>query len=264
MMPASLAGSVTNVSDRFFLQHYASASDVGVYALGYKFGVLIELAFILPFQKAWNPVFFSVAHRPRARLVLGRTLTYYLGALALAVVALSIAGQPPVRLMAHPDFQGAARVIPLIAIAYFLAGITSYLGTGLIVANRTHVIAVVMVAGALVNVGLNFVLIPAFGMIGAAIATIASFGANAALIVWAVSRWYPIRIEYGRLAKLAAAMLVPLLVGWQIHCAAPAWELLSRAGILLAIPLVLLALRFPNPREQVWMSRWRARFVPWG
>ena len=259
MIPASLAGWVTNVSDRFFLQHYASASDVGVYALGYKFGMLIELAFILPFQKAWNPVFFSVSHRPRARLVLGRTLTYYFGALCLCVAALTVAGTPLVHLMAHPDFAAAAGVIPLVAIAYLLGGMASYLGTGLIVANRTRVIALVMSVGAAVNIVLNIALIPALGMMGAALSTIASFAANAALMLWAVSRWYPIRIEYDRLAKIAVAVLLPLLVGWQIHCGSPVWELLSRGAILLTAPLVLLIVRFPNASEQLWLRRLRVR-----
>jgi O-antigen/teichoic acid export membrane protein len=264
MIPVSLAGWVTNVSDRFFLQHYASASDVGVYALGYKFGVLIEIAFILPFQKAWNPVFFSVANRDRARLVLGRTLTYYFGALCFGVAALTVAGDPLVRLMAHPDFHGAARVIPLIALAYLLGGVASYLGTGLIVANRTHVIAVVMTIGAIVNIGLNVVLIPAFGMMGAAVATIASFASNAALVLWAVSRWYPIRIESDRLLRVAAAVLAPLLLGSQIHCASPVCELLLRSGVMLTAPLLLLAIRFPNAREQLVMNQWRTRYLGWG
>ena len=53
VIPAALGGWVMEMSDRYFLGFFGNLSEVGIYSLGYKFGKLVQIAIVWPFQLAW-------------------------------------------------------------------------------------------------------------------------------------------------------------------------------------------------------------------
>ncbi len=249
LVPISACGWIVNVSDRFFLQRLASDAEVGLYALGYKFGMLVELVLVLPFQKAWNPYYFRIADSPEAPRVFGRVLTYYILLLCLGVGLMSACGASALRLLAHPDFYRAGGVIPLIASSYGLSGLVMCLSTALIVSARTRFVAAIAVTGAAVNTVLNITLIPGSGMMGAAISTLATFATTGLLTVWAVARWYPIPLEKMRLAKVGLSAAALTGAAFLVNASGPEIEILARASILLSLPLVLFAVGFFSDEE---------------
>lgn len=249
LIPISACGWIVNVSDRFFLQRLASDAEVGLYALGYKFGMLVELVLVLPFQKAWNPYYFSVADKPEGRTVFGRVLTYYVALIGLGVGLLSACGEPLIRVLAHPDYYAAASVIPMIALSYGLSGLVMCLSTGLIVTHKTRIVALVAVIGAAVNTALNIVLIGPMGMMGAAISTLATFAVTFGLTCWAVTRWYPVPVELKRLAKVVASAAGLCLLAFGLQIESPQLELLARASVVLTLPLLLFVVRFFSEEE---------------
>jgi O-antigen/teichoic acid export membrane protein len=261
LVPISACAWIVNVSDRFFLQRLATDADVGLYALGYKFGWLVELALVLPFQKAWNPFYFSIADQQRAPALLAKVLTYYVLVMGFGVSLISACGEPAIKLMARPEYYAAARVIPLIALSYGLSGLVMCLSTGLIVTHKTRVVALVAVIGALVNVLLNIALIPKHGMMGAAESTLLTFGVTSGLTAYATTRWYPVPIETRRLLKAGFAVCVSALLAMSIHLDTPQLEIVARATALLVLPLLLLLLGFFSPDEMSWLRSSHSRPV---
>jgi len=249
MIPIAVCGWIINVSDRWFLQRLASDAEVGLYALGYKFGTLIELAIVLPFQKAWNPHYFAIAENTEARVVYARVITHYVALISLGVALLSVCGSPLVRLMASPEFQSARRVIPLIALSYALSGLVMCLSTGLIVSGKARVVTLVAVVGAALNVALNLLLIPRHGMMGAAASTVLTFAVTAALTAWAMARWYPIRIEARRLGIAVFGAGVLSLLASAIGFEQAPLEIAVRAMVVLSLPLMLLATGYFSAEE---------------
>jgi O-antigen/teichoic acid export membrane protein len=106
-----------------------------------------------------------------------------------------------------PRFAPAAReLLPLLALAQFLAGIKSYyFDLSFQMVRATGLQLITVAAGALVNVVLNLWLIPGFGLLGAAYATVAGY--LAALIVsWGLGQTVlALPIPYGALARVGAA-----------------------------------------------------------
>ena len=59
MIPVFISSWVVNASDRFFVQSMVGLGALGVYALGYKFGALVDQLLVVPFQRAGLQYFFK-------------------------------------------------------------------------------------------------------------------------------------------------------------------------------------------------------------
>lgn len=228
-----------NFSDRYFLQHFRSLSDVGVYAVGYKFGFTINYLLVLPFSSMWQARMYIVHQRPDHAKIFGQVFVLYSILLTYAALGLAMFSSEVVRLMVDPQFSAAEPVVAIVAGAYALCGIAYCARTGTFVTGKTGVLASLSVAIAILNLTLNWVLIPRAGMLGAAWATLASFAALAAVNYWFSQR--VIRLPLGiwrvvsALALACGLYLVPLW--WSPAQIGPA--IAFKSALLLLFPLLL-------------------------
>jgi len=107
-----------------------------------------------------------------------------------------------VNIVAPPSYASAAGVVPLLVLAYGLQGVYYLMVTGMGVTKRTVPMAWIAAAGAVVNVGVNLVLIPAFGMKGAAASTVLAYCVLVGGSWWASQRVYPIAYDWPRMAQV--------------------------------------------------------------
>ncbi|UCH34987.1 MAG: oligosaccharide flippase family protein, partial [Armatimonadota bacterium] len=77
LVPASLSMFVLHFADRFFLERAASLEQVGLYALGYKFAMMLPMLVMEPFGLVWGAAMFAVAKRDDARDIYGKVCTYF-------------------------------------------------------------------------------------------------------------------------------------------------------------------------------------------
>lgn len=250
LIPAMLAAWVMDLSDRYFLRVFRGLDEVAVYGVGYKFGMLLQVALVWPFQLAWPAFSFSISNRSGHRATYARTLTYMTAVLVFAVLSIGLIVRIGLPFLVGEAYRGAARIVPLVALAYAFNGIQYCLSPGIHLAGRTKYLSVLAVIAALINVGLNLLVIPRFGMIGAAGTTVAAF-AFLALATWALSqRVYPVPYEYGRLAKVVAAGCLLYLAGTVIPATASSLSIAWHVGLpLVGFPAVLLAMRFFDEEE---------------
>ena len=249
MIPVFLSGWVMDASDRFFLQALASLSAVGIYALGYKFGALVNLLVSVPFQRAWTPLFFGMAGEKSAPRSLARVTTYFGAAMAFCTLGLSVAVPPFLRVGTAPEFHSAGRIVPLICLAYALGGMANCLGSGLVVSHRVRLIALFSTLSAIANLALNFLLIPPLGMYGAALSTVIAFAGQLWGILYALSKYYPLPLEWGRLAGVTFAALVPLGGSFALPALPLIWDIPARLALLALFPILVILMRLPEAEE---------------
>jgi hypothetical protein len=108
------------------------------------------------------------------------------------------------------------------------------LWVGCNVAKKNRLIPLITVVASAANLGLNFALIPRYGMIAAAWTTVIGFAILCVLVYFISQHHYPIRYEWGRFAKLALATAVTL---------GAAWALAHTLGERTAMPFAALAVR---------------------
>lgn len=258
LVPHMLAHWVINLSDRVLLQRLASTSAAGLYSLGYNFGMIMQFI-VGTINTAWVPYFYQL-NRERgeeeARAQTGRLFTYYAAVVGFLGLLLALFGGDLLRLMAGRAFWPAAQVIPVIVATYLVQGLYFMTVNGIFLKNRTPLLPAITGLAAVVNVGLNLLLIPRLGMMGAAWGTLAAFLVLTALTVGVAQRLYPVPFERRRVAKVA---LVYLLVWGACQTLVPAAPAALTTPLrLLAVacaPLLLLACGFANEVERRRLGR---------
>jgi O-antigen/teichoic acid export membrane protein len=193
----SWAGSfILTFGDRFFLQAARGTTAVGLYSLAYQFGFLLVQLGSTPFLSAWNPHRHELAKFPRAERDRHFDTGFLYFNLLLITMATGIAVfiRPVIRTMTTPAFHAAAHIVPIILLAYTAQAWADALKFGIDISERTMLVTKATWATVVVVLLLYATLIPSFGAMGAAMATLAgSFFRAALLYRWSQREW---RIEY--------------------------------------------------------------------
>jgi O-antigen/teichoic acid export membrane protein len=239
-IPHGLAQQTVAVSDRYVLSRYATLHEIGLYSIGASFAMGLKLA-LNAFESAWAPLYFSLMREPDAKPTYRIVATW--GTAVIVGLAVMVAAAAPqiVRLLLPEPFFGAAVVIPWIAIAVVLQGLYLLTSIGLNITKRTEFYPVATGAAAGSSIGLNLLLVPRFGVTGAAVATACSYGVLAGLSAFFAHRVYPVGYEWARMARIAVAgvgaywiaiLVIPL--GWPV-LAGLAARALTAAGIYVGL-----------------------------
>ena len=246
----SVAMFIIHFGDRFILPHYRPFAELGIYGIAYKIGMLMSLAYGA-FHTYWSAQVFAVAKRDDADIVIPRIFTYVLLMLSLGALALTVFCRPVIQILTTPQFQGAAILAPLIIGAYYIRSLSEFFRCFFLVEGHPEYEAVCNWIGAAVCLAGYFILIPRYGMWGAATATAITFVVMAVIAIGWSYRLRPRRFEGARIAKIVvvSASLAAF------HLALPVESLMLGIlrGILLvlALPIILYVLRFHRPIELV-------------
>jgi O-antigen/teichoic acid export membrane protein len=249
LVPGAMAGFTLDLSDRFFLRHYSNLEQVGLYSLGYRLG---EIIFFITaaVQLAWPQFIFANRKSPQAKELYSYATTYYLAGMLFLVLGLSAVAPELVQLMAAPRYHAAAPVVPIVALAGLCEGLRYVVTIGIAFQRRPIIRSAAMGAAALVNVVLNVLLIPPYGMMGAAWATLAGFVTLIAVEFTVSRRFYPIPYQYARLAKLAGVVTTLYVASGMVPPGVPLAVAAEKTVLLLiGFPALLWLVRFFEPAE---------------
>jgi O-antigen/teichoic acid export membrane protein len=137
----------------------------------------------------------------------------------------------------HPDYWQGVGIVPWILLAYVFNGAYVVFLAGTYLEKKTSFLPLVTGMGALVNVVANYVLIPSLGILGAALATLASYVCMAAAMYVTSQRYYPIRYEWNRVLGIGLSSAIVFAL---YRAAAP--TPLSLYGTLIKSGLLMLFL----------------------
>ena len=244
LVPTALFLWVTNFSDRLFLVKLADTQEVGLYSVGVRIASAMVLL-ITAFRLAWPAFAYSIEDDREARRTYAYVLTYLVLVTTWVATGLALLSPWIVEWIAAPAFESSSRVVgPLAFSTVAFAGyIVVAIGVGR--ARRTQFNWVVTGAAAVVNVALNLFLIPPYGMMGAAVATIAAYATMFFGMAWWAQRIYRVPYQWRRVATAVGAGIALAAIGTLVGGGLPVAIVLS-----LAYPLLLLPLGFYLPGER--------------
>ena len=188
-----------NSSDRWFIANMMTTTDLGLYAVGSKV-VLLFLVLVGIFRKAWWPIALDVIHRPEGKTFIKRVSLYYLFASTLIAVTITLLSPYIVQILAPEDFSESWKIVGYLCWVPLFFGFYLISGIG-IFEVKNSLFPDNFWTGALINLILNYVLIPEYGLQGAAIASSVSALCANMLSMW-LSNWY-YRIEWDWLKYLS-------------------------------------------------------------
>ena len=247
-VPQGLLGQVMAQADRYVLGLHLSLHDVGVYSIGNTLASVLKL-YPVALETAWMPFAFSSLKRRDAPEVFARMASYAFALLCLAALAVTLFAGPVTRLVLPPSYFQSTVVVPVLVLGITIQVIAWFLATSINVAKRTSRHPMAAAAGAAASVMGCLVLIPRFGLMGAAYGVGCGQLALTLTTAWFAQRYYPIPYEKTRLIKAGAAALALAALGTAARTES-AWTNLGMAALLsAAYPAVLLTVRFLQPWE---------------
>ena len=227
----------------------ADLAEVGLYEIGVRIASAMVLL-LTAFRTAWPAFAYSIEDEDEARRTYAYVLTYLVVVASWLALALGLLAPWLVRLLTQPDFyEGGDVVAPLaFASAVFAGYVVVAIGVGR--ARRTGLNWVVTGIAAVVNVALNLVLIPPYGMHGAAAATVASYAVLFVVMTWRAHRVYPVPYQWRRVATALGVAVGLTVLGKALDV-----PLAGAIALAAVYPLALLPLGFYLPAERARLRR---------
>ena len=234
----NLSDLILGQSDQVMLQHMLGTSAVGQYGLAWTFGNIIFVIFGA-LNKTWCPFFFEEMKQGQREAMLQKTRNFLELFSILACGFMLLTPEVYHVYAQNPEFWSGTMVIPIFVASYYLNFLCTFPVNYEYYRMKTKVVAAVTISSSLVNVVLNFFLIRAMGMPGAAVATAVSHGLQLVLHHGYCRRLggedYPFPVSlWGRFALgFAAAVLLVFLtenmwvIRWGLGALLGIWELLQ-------------------------------------
>jgi O-antigen/teichoic acid export membrane protein len=242
LVPHTLFGWVLNVSDRWLLglllpmTAVAARAEIGIYSLAYQLAYAVDLL-AQSFNAAWVPFYYRHGDSPQGTVIHRETTSMVMAAFGALSALLAINAELIVTVIARPEFGPAAGIVPILAVGFLAHAFYIAIVTVLFHARQTRILPIITGLSALLNVGVNVVLIPTLGTTGAAWATLLAFVFMAAATTVAARRVRRVSVDWPRVGLMAA-----------LSVAAAAWTTtrtgslsIERVAVDLALSLLVVA-----------------------
>ncbi len=258
MIPSSLGSYVVIASDRYFVKEYVSLADTGLYSLGYKIGSAMHSFITAPFIQIWTPRRFELFGTDDSEQVFAKIFTYFFAALTFLGLAVSLLARDILKIMTTEAYWSAHIVVPVVVLAHLIHALYYHFMIAISYKKQTKYYAYLNIVVGVINLAMNFILIPTMGVMGAALSTLVTYSARSGLVYFYADRLHPITFEFSRTVKLLAAAGAVYGVGYLLASESLWTDVAIQTGVLLLFPALLYMLGFMTPSEITFLrERWR-------
>ena len=196
LIPCNLSATILDLADRYFLAAFKGYTNTGIYSMGYKIGMLIEPIFISPFKSIFTPYKFEIWKEKKSSEKFNYFFRNYHILGCLFILLLSFSSKLLIIILSTKEYLLACNLIPLILFSYFINGENEFFSLGIQLKNKTYITSIIMLIGGGVNIALNIILIPKFGMYGAAVATLISYSVINVINIFISKRMHNIHYNF--------------------------------------------------------------------
>lgn len=185
--------------DRLIIKDLLPMSDVGIYSLGCRIGVIINVILILPFSLIWAPIRMQYANSNNQKFTI--TVASYLAIIGFIIVAISVLfGEEMMSLIfSNNKYADAAKVFPLIMLSLLFYGFQNIVDFGIYMNNKIYFYIIISLIGIMFNILMNYWLIPHFGFIASAYVTFLTYFITTSLIYLISSKYHKMELEWKRI-----------------------------------------------------------------
>jgi len=251
LIPDQLGGFIVHLSDRFFIKGYCSIADAGLYSLGYRFGALPANFISDPFNQTFQPRRFELYEQENSEKVFGTIFTYFVCLMLFAGLGISVLTKDLLMIMADEKFWSAYKIVPIIVVATTIFSFHYHLNMGILISKKTKYLAYINFSNGIFILVLNFLLIPKYGVFGAAYATLIAFIYKISLTYYFSSKYYKIHFEFIRIGKILLSAAVVYILTLQIEFASVYNSFIVKMSIILLLyPVLLFGLNFLTTDEK--------------
>ena len=263
---ASLALTVVlSSTDRFLLAAFMDEAAVGAYHAGYSIANRTLDVLFLWLGSAGQPALIMALERGgpgQLKTAAREQLSTFLLIGLPAAAGVALVARPLAEVLIGEELRvAAASITPWIALSALLYGLTAYyFGQAFTLGKKTKLLLVAMAIPAGLNVVLNLILVPRYGLMGAAWATAASFALGLLATQVIGRRVLPLPIPWDSLIRCGVATGAMALVVARLPALGGFAELMLDAGVGgIVYAVVALTLNAAGVRDVAMRLLTRAR-----
>lgn len=207
---------VLRLGDRYMIESMIGPSALGQYSASYNLATYIDLIILVAMVQALKPAYMHIWEaegKEKTQAFLSRFFRIYLITAIPFIAVFSITAPHLLRFLAGEKYASGTVIIPYLALSYLMMGAMQILAAGLFIFKDTKVLVIWSSIATVLNLGLNLIFIPIYGILGASIVTLISFGIFSTGVSWLAFRRliFPINLRIPSLMAVSSTIVFIVL-----------------------------------------------------
>lgn len=258
-------GMINETIDRFMITSlYPGSSDDarsanGIYSANAKLAIIITL-FITAFRMGAEPFFFKQAKEENAQRTYARVMKFFVIACCLCFLSVMLfldIWKYFMGVKRHPEYLEGLKIVPLLMLDKIFLGIYYNLSIWYKLTSKNLMAAYLTVAGAVLTITINWLLIPRIGYVGCAIASFVCYGFMMTTSYVLGQKYYPVPYAWKKLLAYIVICFILYLIHQLFRAYSPNIWLTHGFGVAL----VLAFMYFVSKVESKEVAKIRSAFI---
>lgn len=262
MLGYELSGIVLSVGDRYVVQALLGEESLGVYAAAYNLCQYVQTIVIASVGQAVMPIYMQIwdeKGKAATSEFINNAFIWYVLFVAPVVAGMAAVGPDLLLLLASSKYAAGSVIIPWVIAGMAVDGVSALMGAGLFIERQSRIIMRLVILSAISNVVLNILLIPQIGLVGPAVATLASYAMLSLAMAMRGAQCLPVRVPWGSLGRACLASAVMFEVVSALHFEGPLVTIIARVGAGVAVYSLLIMVLESRVRVVVGLAWMRLR-----
>lgn len=256
LIPSSIATTIVNYSDRYFIKYFISIHDAGIFALANKVGSVVHMLITSPFIMTFLPRRFEIAKEEGVKENFVKIFDYYLMLILFVTLGLSVSANEIMYFMTTPEFYRASNYVPIIALTMVILGLKYHFEFGILYTKKTKYYLYINVTTSTIHILLNYFLVQLYGVWGALYSSLAVISLNTLLIYFVAQKLYRIPFDFYKSA-LTLCIAVGLYYISSITMSGNIFlVMLYKFLVVMSFPLLLILFRVVSEQEFNAFKKW--------
>jgi len=248
----SLAMMLLNLSDRYIIKYFLNNEMVGLYDLGYRVAGVLNMFVIVPLSLTLIPQAYKMFGKAGDKRYYSKLLTYLTFGLSWIGLGIALFSKEAIKFLAQKEsFWPSYEVVPVITLASVFFGMRIVSSLGMYLNKKTKYVAYTTVAAAAINIALNIIFIPKFGMMAATYTRLISFVFLYLISYYYGNLAYKIPFENIKIAEVLAVGIFLYSAASYFNAGSLSIRLTLKTSALIVFPLILYFLKFYEPIELI-------------
>jgi O-antigen/teichoic acid export membrane protein len=251
LVPHVLSVNILASADRILLERLSTLSEVGLYNVGYQIGQVFFMI-MSSINYAWVPIYYAIAQDKavnKAKKIFSRMTTLYIALGSFFASGVILFSREIIYFFTTERFYSSYHVVPIIAISYVLHLIYIMDVRSLYLEKKTYMIPSFTIIAVIVNIGLNILWIPEFGMVGAAYATLIAHLIQSSITHIFAQRVYQVKYDYRNIFIILSLVGGVFFINNLINFEEILTTLVVKISVLISFLGLLFLLRIISVKE---------------
>lgn len=203
------------MGDRYIIQYYMGVESVGIYSVGYTIADMCQSILAFPLRLAVIPIYLRIWNEEGAEKTkhfLSQIFNYYIMFGIPIIIGVGWFGEEIVTLLATSKFDSAGIIIPYIIFPLIIYGALPIYGAAFYIYKRSDILMYITLISAILNIILNIVLIPTWGILGAAIATLLAYLILFTVALLSSYKYIHLTLNFWQIVKYMGTSVVSIVI----------------------------------------------------